>query len=133
MKGKLINKYSTTSKTTGAPVTMYVYDVLDYTADELADYQLTLNQNGQDNYRTNEKGEPLFFTSQFEGNNIEIVKGKTYDGDTNNLVDRYRPLSSEDFELKRSLMSRQMQPVAAAPARVRPNRKAVTDSQDAAF
>ena len=109
MRAQLINKYNKVSQA-GNVVRMYVYKVVAGTADEVADFQATQG----DNYREDEDGSPLYFTTTFEGNVVDIVKGKTKDRLTGVLVDVYRPLSSEDFELKRSIMT--PRPVASTIA-----------------
>ena len=99
MKAVNVNKYNKISKTTGNLIRVYVYKITQATAAELADYQLTQGIN----YKTDaEDGSPLFFTQAFEGNVIDLVKAKVKDRTTGTLVDAYRPMCSEDFELKRS-------------------------------
>jgi hypothetical protein len=114
MKAKLVNKYNKVSETTGSIVRVYVYSVISATADELADYQAT-----QTAYKEDEDGNPLYFTTTFEGNLVDIVKGKTKDRLTGSLVDTWRPLSSEDFELKRSIMTASTRTASVAPAVVK--------------
>lgn len=131
MKGKLINKYSKVSESTGKSIRVYTYKVHSYTADELADFQLTQGAN----YRQEEgTGEPLFFTTNFEGNNVEIVKSRGYEAETGRLVDVFKAIGSEDFELKRSMLEsdRRAADVSASP-RITPNRRVVVDHNDAAF
>lgn len=126
MKGKLINKYGTISEKTGKPVRVYVYKVHSYTADELADYQLVLGKS----YRNEEgTGEPLFYTPVFEGNNIEIVKSKGYD-ETGKLVDAYKPLGSEDFELKRSMIDSERRAAESQPI-AQPSRRVMVSNKEA--
>jgi hypothetical protein len=98
MKAGLINKYNKNG------VRIYVYKVTAATTDELVDYELTQGMN----YRTDEDGSPLYFTSNFEGNVVDLVKSKTKDRVTGQLVDAYRPLSSEVFELQRSIITASM-------------------------
>ena len=112
------NKYNKLSKN-GNVVRTYVYKVVSATADELADYQATQNVN----YREDEDGSPLFYTINFEGNVVDIVKGKTKDQVTGVLTDVYRALSSEDFELKRSILT--------APSPVMSIKSAVTVTKTA--
>lgn len=105
MKATLVNKYNRISKTTGKVVRTYVYEVVSATADELTEYEITQGVN----YRVSEdSGNPLFFTSQFEGNQVELMKGKSKDRITGILTDVYRPLSSEEFELKRDIMQKSL-------------------------
>lgn len=100
MKASLVNKYNTVSKTTGNLVRMYVYQINSATADEIAEFQLIQGIN----YRE-EDGIPLFFTTSFEGNYVDLVKGKRKDPATGVLTEAFRAISSEDFELKRSILT----------------------------
>jgi hypothetical protein len=100
MKATLINKYNKLAST-GNIVRMYVYKVIAGTADEVADFQSTQGVN----YREDEDGSPLYFTTNFEGNVVDLVKSKAKDRETGDLIDAWRPLSSEDFELKRSIIT----------------------------
>lgn len=100
MKATLVNKYNTVSKTTGNLVRMYVYQINSATADEIAEFQLIQGIN----YRE-EDGVPLFFTTSFEGNYVDLVKGKRKDPATGVLTEAFRAISSEDFELKRSILT----------------------------
>jgi hypothetical protein len=103
MKAVLINKYNKVASS-GNVVRMYVYKVTAANTDELLDYELTQGVN----YRTDEDGSPLYFTTNFEGNAVDLVKSKTKDRVTGQLTDAYRPLSSEVFELQRSIITSAM-------------------------
>lgn len=107
MKAKLINKYDKVTKV-GTVARIYVYKVVAATADELTDFQLSQGVN----YKEDEDGSPLFFTTNFEGNHVDLVKGKTKDRTSGMLVDVYRAMSGEDFELKRSIYTRSTVTVA---------------------
>jgi len=109
MKATLINKYDRDGRT------QYVYmvDASKCTADEIADYQLTKGE-----YYRHQDGNPLHFTSSFEGNNVHLVKGKTY-VKNGNLVDGFKAISSEDFELKRSEYRKTLNPVDTTARPVR--------------
>lgn len=100
MKAVLVNKYNKVASS-GNVVRMYVYKVTTATTDELLDYELTQGVN----YRTDEDGSPLYFTTNFEGNAVDLVKSKTKDRVSGQLTDAYRPLSSEVFELQRSIIT----------------------------
>ncbi len=101
MKANLINKYNTVSKKTGQLVRVFVYKVVSATSDELADFEITQGVN----YRIDEDGSPLFFTSNFEGNTVDLLKSKVRNRETGQLEEAYRVLSTEDFELKRSVIT----------------------------
>lgn len=103
MKAQLVNKYNKVAST-GNVVRIYVYKVTAATADELLDYEVTQGVN----FRVDEDGSPLYFTSNFEGNVVDLVKSKTKDRLTGQLTDAYRPLSSEVFELQRSIITSAM-------------------------
>lgn len=103
MKAGLVNKYNKVASS-GNVVRMYVYKVTAATTDELLDYELTQGVN----YRTDEDGSPLYFTTNFEGNVVDLVKSKTKDRVSGVLTDAYRPLSSEVFELQRSIITTAM-------------------------
>jgi len=111
MKAVKVNSYNKISETTGKLVRVHVYKITQATAAELADYQLVQGIR----YKTDsEDGSPLFFTLGYAGNVIDLVKGKVKDRTTGTLVDAYRAISSEDFELKRSIyesMAVQINPV----------------------
>ena len=100
MKASLINKYNKLAST-GNTVRMYVYKVIAGTADEVEDFEAVQGIN----YRVDEDGSPLFFTSNFEGNHVDLVKSKSKDKLTNTYSDVYRAMSSEMFELQRSMMT----------------------------
>jgi len=100
MKASLINKYNKVSEK-GNLVRIYVYKITSGTADEVEDFE---NVQGI-NYRVDEDGSPLFFTSNFEGNHVDLVKSKSKDKLTNTYSDVYRAMSSEIFELQRSMMT----------------------------
>jgi hypothetical protein len=101
MRANLINKYDKVTKL-GTVARIYVYKVVTATDTELIDFELSQGVN----YKVDEEGSPLFFTTNFEGNFVDLVKGKTKDRTSGMLVDAYRPMSSEDFELKRSIYTR---------------------------
>jgi hypothetical protein len=125
MKGKLINKYNTVSESTGRSIRVYTYKVHSYSADELAEFQLTQGAN----YRSEEgTGEPLFFTTNFEGNNVEIVRSKSYDPQTGQLVDAFKSIGSEDFELKRSMLEGDRRAAESTTPRIAPNRRALVNN-----
>ena len=113
MKATLINKYNTVSKTSGNLVRVFVYKVVSATADELADFEITQGVN----YRVDEDGLPLFFASNFEGNNVDLLKSKVRNRNTGMLEEAYRVLSTEEFELKRSVITAS---VSAPVVRVAP-------------
>jgi len=100
MKASLINKYNKVSEK-GNLVRIYVYKITSGTADEVEDFE---NVQGI-NYRVDEDGSPLFFTSNFEGNRVDLVRSKSKDKLTNTYSDVYRAMSSEIFELQRSMMT----------------------------
>ena len=123
MKANLINKYYKRDKATGQfavnslgqRIKVYVYEIISATAAELTDYEL---HQGVNFVRDEETGRPLFYTTNFEGNHVDIVKAKGK-ARTGELVTIYRALSSEDFELKRSNYERsntQVMPVANVSA-----------------
>jgi len=101
MRANLINKYDKVTKL-GTVARIYVYKVVTATDAELTDFELSQGVN----YKIDEEGSPLFFTTNFEGNAVDLVKGKTKDRTSGMLVDAYRSMSSEDFELKRSIYTR---------------------------
>ena len=101
MKAQLINKYDKVTKV-GTVARIYVYKVVNATDAELTDFQLSQGVN----YKEDEDGSPLFFTTNFECNFVDLVKGKTKDRTSGMLVDTYRAMSGEDFELKRSIYTR---------------------------
>lgn len=130
MKGKLVNKYNRISKSTGNVVRTYVYEVTSFTPDELAEYQLTQGIN----YRESEEsGNPLYFTSTFEGNYVDIVKAKSKDRTTGLMTDVYRPISSEDFELKRSMLTAANRQATTPVVTAKPAAAAKIDVNDAEF
>ncbi|MEI6887417.1 MAG: hypothetical protein WCK31_04255 [bacterium] len=100
MKASLINKYNKVSQA-GNLVRIYVYKITSGTADEVEDFEDVQGIN----YRVDEDGSPLFFTSNFEGNHVDLVKSKSKDKLTNTYSDVYRAMSSEMFELQRSMMT----------------------------
>jgi len=110
MKANLVNKYNKVASS-GNVVRMYVYKVTSATTDELLDYELTQGVN----YRTDEDGSPLYFTTNFEGNVVDLVKSKTKDRVSGQLTDAYRPLSSEVFELQRSIITTAMRQPTVRP------------------
>jgi len=110
MKAGLVNKYNKVASS-GNLVRMYVYKVTSATNDELLDYELTQGVN----YRTDEDGSPLYFTTNFEGNVVDLVKSKTKDRVSGQLTDAYRPLSSEVFELQRSIITTAMRQPTVRP------------------
>jgi hypothetical protein len=113
MKAVKINSYYKQGTTTR----VHVYKIVQATSAEIADYQLTQGAN----YKFDtEDNAPLFFTTSFEGNSIEILKGKAKDRTTGLLVDAYRAICSEDFELKRSAYTSMIVQSSIAP-RITPN------------
>lgn len=136
MKANLINKYYKRDKVTGQfavnsvgqRIKVYVYEITSATGAELTDYEL---HQGVNFVRDEETGRPLFYTTNFEGNHVDIVKakGKNKDGA---LVSIYRALSSEDFELKRSNYERGNTPVVSIPA-VNVNAATQIDTSGAEF
>ena len=74
IKARKINRYSKIAKN-GKRVTVFVMEVFQATAEQLADMQKTLGSR----YKVNsETGLPLLYTTTFEGNIAEVVKGSTY-------------------------------------------------------
>lgn len=103
IKARKINRYSKIAKN-GKRVTVFVMEVFQATAEQLADMQKTLGSN----YKVNsETGLPLLYTTTFEGNIAEVVKSSTYVTDpvtkVRTLVPDYKILAGEDLELKRSI------------------------------
>lgn len=107
IKATRINQYNKINKN-GQLMKMYVYKITSGTAEELADFQLLQGVN----YRTDTDGAPIYHTSRFYGNHIDLIRGKVKEGQM--LVDAYRPMTSEDFELKSSLYERQTAPITAS-------------------
>jgi len=113
MKAVKINSYYKAGTTTR----VHVYKIVQATSAEIADYQLTQGAN----YKFDtEDNAPLFFTTSFEGNNVDLVKGKAKDRTTGALIDVYRAICSEDFELKRGMYSSMARQSTMIP-RITPN------------
>jgi hypothetical protein len=106
MRARKINRYTTTSSTNQL-VDMYVYEIYEATAEELVDFELTQGKY----YKTSDRGLPILQSASFEGNDVEVVKGKRKEPKTGILVDAYKPLASEDTEFKRIAYSRVAGPV----------------------
>lgn len=100
MKASLINKYNKVSQADNL-VRIYVYKITSGTADEVEDFKDVQGIN----YRVDENGSPLFFTSSFEGNYVDLVKSKAKNKLTNTYSNVYRAMSSEMFELQRNMMT----------------------------
>ena len=111
MKAKRINKYRKWSDKANNYITMYVYKVISASPAELEDYETTQAEN----YVADEDGTPLYFSPQFEGNLIDLEKSKAKD-DKGNLRDVYKAVSSEDFELKRSVYDKPVVTASSMPA-----------------
>lgn len=110
MKAKRVNKYRKYSDKLNDWTTVYVYKVIVATPEELEDYETTQAEN----FVADDDGLPLFFSPQFEGNMIDLEKSKSKDA-KGNLRDSYKAVSSEDFELKRSVYDKPAQS-ASIPA-----------------
>lgn len=104
MKAKRVNKYRKYSDKLNDWTTVYVYKVIVATPEELEDYETTQAEN----FVADDDGLPLFFSPQFEGNMIDLEKSKSKDA-KGNLRDSYKAVSSEDFELKRSVYDKPAQ------------------------
>lgn len=101
IKATRVNAYTKVNKN-GGLTKMHVYKLISGTPEQLADYAKCQGVN----YRVdNVDGRPLYHSPQFYGTHIELVKGKSKVGDV--LVDAYRPMSNEDFELKAQAYERQ--------------------------
>ena len=107
MRAKKINRYTTLTEA-GNPVDMYVYEIYEATADELVDFELTQGQY----YKVSDRGLPILQSASFEGNDVEVIKGKRKDRKTGVTYDAYKPLASEDTEFKRMAYNRVAAPVA---------------------
>ena len=124
MKASLINKYNKVSSN-GNLIRIYVYKITSATADEIVDFEDVQGLN----YRVDEDGSPLYFTSNFEGNHVDLVKSKSKDKLTNTYSDVYRPMSSEMFELQRSMLTQSTsQPVQRVVTRTATSTIEVSDS-----
>lgn len=117
MKAKRINKYRKYNDKINDWITVYVYKVIQATPEQLEDYETTQAEN----FVADEDGLPLFFSAQFEGNVIDLEKSKAKDK-KGNLIDVYKAVSSEDFELKKSVIQQPTQQYTAVT--VKPLEKA---------
>jgi len=108
MRAKKINRYATTTAN-NTIMDMYVYEIYEANAEELVDFELTQGKY----YKTSDKGLPILQSSSFEGNDVEIVKGKRKDSKTGVLTDAYKAIASEDTEFKRIAYNRQAGPITA--------------------
>jgi hypothetical protein len=106
MKARKINRYTTTTSSNQL-MDMYVYEIYEATTEELVDFELTQGSY----YKTSDRGLPILQSASFEGNDVEVVKGKRKDPKTGVLLDAYKPLASEDTEFKRIAYSRAAGPV----------------------
>ena len=104
MRAKRVNKYRKYSDKLNDWTTVYVYKVIMASPEELEDYETTQAEN----FVADDDGLPLFFSPQFEGNMIDLEKSKSKDA-KGNLRDSYKAVSSEDFELKRSVYDKPAQ------------------------
>jgi len=105
MKATISNKYNKLSKN-GNVLRVYVYKITEATKDELLDFQEV--QGG--NYREDlEDQAPLFYhIGEFEGDNVDLVRGKSLNKETGVYSDVYKVMSDEMFELKRSVVTQSM-------------------------
>jgi len=122
IKATRVNAYTKVNKN-GGLTKMHVYKLISGTPEQLADYAKCQGIN----YRVdNVDGKPLYHSPQFYGTHIELVKGKSKVGDV--LVDAYRPMSNEDFELKAQAYERQANAQSAPVAvTVTPNTTGMVD------
>jgi hypothetical protein len=103
MRATLKNKYDKATSS-GQLARRYVYMITSATPEELLDFEIT---QGKYYVTDEETGLPLLNSSIFEGNEVTIVKGKTKNKQ-GQLVDVFRPMGSEDFELKRGVYTKQL-------------------------
>jgi hypothetical protein len=108
------NQYTKIAKN-GLPIDMYVYTVVEGTPEELADYAVTQGVNYRED---NASRMPLYHSTRFYGDQITLVKGKSKVGSV--LVDAYRPMTNENFELKRVILTNEVKTPVASVAVARP-------------
>lgn len=125
MKARKTGSYMTTIKTgprAGQKVKMTVYTIYSATEDQLELFELVQG----DNFKVNDDGYPILISVDYEGDWVTIEPGKktNKNGD---LEDTYRAVPSEDFELKRQILTQRVAPEPAIVA-FKPIRRKITDS-----